>query len=134
MCLTIHTTSQNICKLVDRKMNKKKRDEVEQLKKKLEQCQTRFGTISTNQQVDIVGGHNLLQTAPPTGHSGELVYHHQYYSSLISQTDLNKKIESTKLLKERNQQLMRRDREYKNLMADTRKVAFQVRNTVNLIS
>ena len=56
------------------------------MKKELEQFNLEFGT---NYQVDVVGGQCLLQTAPSSGYSGDLVYQRQDYSHLISQLDQN---------------------------------------------
>ena len=67
------------------KDNKKRREE-RKLKKEMEKFYLEFGA---NHQVGVVGGQLLLQTAPPIGYSGNLVYQRRDYSHLISQLDPN---------------------------------------------
>ena len=62
-----------------------KRREERKLKKELEKFNREFGA----NQLGVVGGQRLLQTAPPSEYSGDLVYQRRDYSHLISKLDQN---------------------------------------------
>ena len=66
--------------------DKRRRRELRKLKKELEQRHLKLGT---NNQEGVVRGQ---QTAPPSGHSGQIVYQPQDYSNQTNNDDENLEI------------------------------------------